>query len=285
LADLSPLNPIPEDHLLVVLKSYFDGGNQVDPQYDRVTLAVVCGTSNQWKRFNIDWKKTLYQHQSPPLHTTDAVSLQNEFCVERGWDNQRVDTLIDSCIDVIERHIALPRGMPKRRPRTGLMPVTLTIKFEEWLRARKSNPSIADTIEETCASQAMSLAFKWGTHIGARYYELYFDRGEKFYGHIANRYNNPKARKDITPMEQVIHLGESDMHMLPALQMADLFAWCINRANQERRDWHKRLHSMDWHSLTLGYEELINPRPKALGMVARWNLPKRRSSERVLAGE
>jgi hypothetical protein len=56
LADLSPLNPAPENHLLMVLKSYFDGGNQADSsEYDRISLATVCGTAKQWKRFDSAW--------------------------------------------------------------------------------------------------------------------------------------------------------------------------------------------------------------------------------------
>jgi hypothetical protein len=65
LADLSPLTPPPEDHLLVVLKSYFDGSNHADSsEYDRISIAAVCGTSKQWKRFDTEWKKVLYRHRA-----------------------------------------------------------------------------------------------------------------------------------------------------------------------------------------------------------------------------
>ena len=75
----------------MVLKSYFDGGNQVDPQYDRISIAVVCGTAKQWRRFNTDWGKVLFKHDADFLHTTDAVSLQNEFAQENGWDDRSVN--------------------------------------------------------------------------------------------------------------------------------------------------------------------------------------------------
>lgn len=282
LADLSPLNPPPENHLLVVLKSYFDGGNKVELGFDRISLAVVCGTAEQWKRFDTDWKKVRYRHSAPPLHTTDAVGLQNNFDVDKCWTNERVDAFIDSCVDVIERHIAIPSGVPRKRARMGLFPITLTIRFDEWLRARKDNPSIPNTIEESCATETLSFAFKWETLIGAQHYELYFDRGESFYGHVVNRFYHPQARIDVPLLQQVVHLGKSDSSSVPALQMADLFAWGINHANRERRLWHYRLHDLRWESRALNYEHLISPSPKALEMTARWKLPKRRSSESVL---
>ena len=78
LVDLSPLNPPPEDHLLVVLKSYFDGSNKADSsEYDRISIATVCGTGKEWKRFDTEWRKVLYRHCADYLHTTDAVSLRN----------------------------------------------------------------------------------------------------------------------------------------------------------------------------------------------------------------
>ncbi len=79
----------------MVLKSYFDGSNQADSsEYDRISIATVCGTGKQWKRFDTAWKKVLYKHHADYLHTTDAVSLQNDFATKRGWNNTRVDSFI-----------------------------------------------------------------------------------------------------------------------------------------------------------------------------------------------
>lgn len=266
----------------MVLKSYFDGGNQVDSQYDRISIAVVCGTANQWKRFNTDWKRVLFRHEAAFLHTTDAVSLKNEFVQENGWDYQQVNDFIGDCVTVVEKHIAIPEGVKGKRPRMGLLPITLTIRFDDWLRARQFDSTLPNTIEEICATESLSYAFKWGKHIGAQYYELYYDQGEKFYGHVKNRRDHPKARKAIEPMQRVVHLGESDMTLLPALQIADLFAWGINHANQEVREWHIRLHDFKWESKSLEYEHLINPNRAALDLAYSWKLPRRRSTELVL---
>jgi len=53
LRDASPANPPPKEHLLVVLKGFFDGGNQASStQWDRVTLATACGTGDEWFAFD-----------------------------------------------------------------------------------------------------------------------------------------------------------------------------------------------------------------------------------------
>jgi hypothetical protein len=275
LSELSPLNPPPEDHLLVVLKSYFDGSNQADSsEYDRISIAAVSGTGKQWKRFDTDWKKVLYKHRVKYLHATDAVSLRNEFTKEKGWTDRRVDSFIGDCVKVIERHMAIPDGVIGRRPKDGLYPVTVTILFNDWVRAVKTIPELPNTIEELCATESLGFVLRWGKHIGAKKYELHFDRGEPFYGHIHTRWTHPKAQKDIQTMKDVISVDEAISMYVPALQMADLFAWCINRIKHETREWHIRLHHLPWRAPLLDYEHLIKPSRWVLDYIASWKLPR-----------
>jgi hypothetical protein len=284
LADLSPLNPSPEGHLLMVLKSYFDGGNQADSsEYDHISLATVCGTSNQWKRFDTEWKKVLFKNKVDFLHTTDAVALQNDFAREKGWDNTRVDKFISNCVGVIEKHMFIPSGISGKDERMGLYPITLTIPFDDWLRAKKEVPDIPDTIEEICATDCLSFAFGWGRKIGAKNHQLYFDRGEPFHGHIRSRWLHPKVKKDIELLKDVINVDEAIAKHVPALQMADLFAWSICHANQERRGWHVQLNSLPWESRALPYKYLINPSRTAIERTKKWGLSPRKSSEAALS--
>lgn len=268
----------------MVLKSYFDGSNQADgSEYDRISIATVCGTKKEWKKFETDWRKVLYRHHADYLHTTDAVSLQNDFAKENGWTERRVDSFLGDCVTTIGKHMFVPDGVRGRLPRTGLWPITLTIPFDDWLRAKRAVPDLPDTIEEICATESFSFAVRWGGHIEARKYELYFDRGESFYGHIHNRWRHPKARKDIRIMEDVIIVAEAISKDVPALQMADLFAWCVNHAGKERRLWHRRLHSFRWASKLLDYEHLIKPKREALDTIESWSFPPRRSSVKNLS--
>ena len=106
----------------MVLKSYFDGSNQADSsQYDRISIATVCGTGKQWKRFDAEWKKVLYRHRADYLHTTDAVSLQNDFTTEKGWNKTRVDSFIGACVGVIEKQITIPHGVRGKKSEDRLV--------------------------------------------------------------------------------------------------------------------------------------------------------------------
>ncbi len=176
-----------------------------------------------------------------------------------------------------------PPGTPGKSPRMGLLPITLTIPFDDWLRAKKAMPELPETIEDICASESVGFALKWGRYIDAKKYELYFDRGEPFYGYISTRWRHPKAQKDIELMKDIIHVGESTSREVPALQMADLFAWSVNRANQETKEWHIRLHDLPWESRLLDYEHLIKPNLGALKRMASWELPRRKSSVKNLS--
>lgn len=267
----------------MVLKSYFDGSNHADrSEHDRISVGTVCGSAKQWKRFDTAWRKVLYEHHADYLHTTDAVSLRNDFAKEKGWNKARVDSFIEDCVGVITRQIAIPGNVQGRLRRAGLCPVTLTIPFDDWVRAKKIKPELPDTIEEICATESLGFALKWGKFTGAKKYQLYFDQGEPFYGHIRNRWCHPKARRDIELMKDIINVDEAISRYVPALQMADLFAWSINRANQEVRQWHRKLHSLTYWSALLDYEHLIKPSPKALERAASWELPRRRSSVKNL---
>jgi hypothetical protein len=285
LRDLSPTTIIPQGHLLVVVKGYFDGGNQADSrQYDRITLATVCGTCEQWEAFESEWSKSVTSHGASFLHTTNAVCLQREFSKNKGWDDDKVNALIDDCVSVVERHLCIPTegqvplGLPFSRNivKEGLMPVTLSVPLADYKKARAVIPHLPNSVNEICTTESLGFCFKWGIKIGAEAYQLYFDQGEPFFGHACDRRNHRKAKKDIAPMKKVVHIGESDMRTVPALQMADLFAWCINHNDDVRRAWHARLNGLPWGSTILSYEYLVNPTPGALERTAAWNLPRRR---------
>ena len=246
----------------MIMKGYFDGGN--DSKNKRITVATVCGTSEQWRGFASAWKLILDAHNAPFIHTTDAVSLKGEFDKEKGWSRASVDALISDCVAVIAQYI------------DRLFIVTLSVDFDDYRRARETLPSLPNSVSEICATESAGFCFKWGRSIGANKYHLYFDQGEPFFGHIYDRKNHPKAKRAIPSLKEVIHLGEADMRFTPALQMADLFVWCINHNDKVSREWYGRLNRLTWRSLCLRYENLLNPKKGALELVRSWNLPPRK---------
>ena len=264
LSDLSPLHPVPRNHCLMVLKGYFDGARQPD----RIVIAAVCGTSEQWDSFSSRWNAVLGDHQAEFLHTTDAVALQEEFSAQNGWSKSCVNSFIGDCVSVIRDHIETPT-------RPGLFVVTLTIWIADFVRAREVVPSLPNTVEELCTTESAGFCFARGRAIGADYYHLYYDQGEPFYGHLDVRMRNKKARKAIPSLEKVAHYGPANMRVVPALQMADLFAWCISHNDSVPRSWHRQLNQLNWQSKGLDYPHLLKPKKGALELLASFRLPKR----------
>jgi len=287
LAVLSSVNLIPKDCWLVVLRGYFDGGNQADSRrYDRISLATACGTCEQWAVLEREWRAVLNKHGAPFLHTTDAVGLRKEFSKDKGWNDAKVDGFISDCVKVIDNHLAVPGriiipGSPYPNiAKQGLNVFTMTIPLDDYKKARKVNSKLPNDVNELCTTESLGVCFKWGRRIGAQSYELFFDQGEPFFGHAYNRKHNKQAKKAISPMKHVVNLGKSDMRLVPALQIADLFAWCINHINKVVRNWHQELHRIpQWDSLILDYPHLLNPTPGALERIATWNLPKRKPNK------
>lgn len=282
LIDLLPFSgPVPKDYLLMIFKSYFDGGNQADStQYDVLTLASVSGTLDMWKLFERDWKAVLIKHRAPFLHTTDAVSLLREpFTRDNGWDEDRRDAFLLDCVTVVDNHIGRPRTktMPAR---VGLVPYTVTIVLDDFLKARKVNPAVPKTATELCATQAAWRCVDLGYRAGANFFHLVFDQGEPFMGHIHDRMRNKKARKHLKILNRITSLTEADMRLFPAIQMADLFAWCISHKNSESRfKWQNRILAYrKWIDEWFTYEHMAQIKPETADLVNSWNLPPRRAT-------
>jgi hypothetical protein len=277
--ELSPTSFNPEDWWLVVLKGYFDGAQTADA--DRVTLASVSGTCDEWTPVERAWRQVIADHKAPPLHTTNAYALQKEF---KGWTNEKVNDYISACVDVQQGSLAQPgkilvpteSGYLPNIVKTGLNGITMTIPLDDFRRARDEVENFPNAISELCASETLGFVLRYGKRLGVVGYQLYFDRNEPFCGHVRDRWNSRKSRKQIPEIKKVVHVGESDMAASPALQIADLLAWCINHKDSVRRIWHKRVGDLHWDSYILTYEYLINPTPGALRRAAAWNFPKRR---------
>jgi hypothetical protein len=250
----------------MVLECYFDGANKPTEEYDRVVLAMACGTPDQWKGFNADWNATRDHYSAPPLHTTDAASLSGDF---RRWDDNRVDDFITSAVKVIRRHMGI------LSPESGLHIATLTIFLEDYRKARDVVALLPNSVNDILVSESLGFCFRWGRRIGAEQFHLHFDRGEPFRGHVLNIKESKKAKLDVPIFEKITVHPAADSSFTPALQMADLFAWCISHNDNANRWWHRVLNDLPWDSRYLDYGYLVKPDPVALERTLRWNLPRR----------
>ncbi|SRR5579875_412517 len=263
----------------MILKSYFDGGNQADStQYDFVTLASVSGIAEQLWPFDSDWKDMLRRHRAPWVHTTDLVSLvRDPFREKNGWTEVHSAALLMDSVRVIKSHIARPLTDPS--PRVGLLPFTVTVALKEYIKARANNPEVPKNATEICATQNLAGCLEWGRDImGAHFYHLFFDRNEPFRGHVCDRQRNAKAVKQLPLLERIRRNDEVDMRTVPALQMADLFAWCVSHKGTVRWKWHEAVLELPRMDEWLEYANLLKPIPGVPQLVNSWRLPKRKPS-------
>ncbi|MHB1672795.1 MAG: hypothetical protein ACYCSP_00945 [Acidobacteriaceae bacterium] len=259
----------------MVLKSYFDGANKADStQYDVVTLASVSGTKYEWRPFEREWRQVLKKHKAPYLHVTDTIAFRDAF--KDGWNERRRDAFILDCVRLIGRHIARPIS-GSDRGRQGLLPHTITIDLKDFIRARKVNPDVPKSANEICVTQAVFDCMKWGLDVlGVEHFHLFFDRNEQFRGHICDRVNNPKVLKKLPFLAKITTIAEVDMRNAPALQFADLLGWCASHKQDVRTKWHERMLKNSWTEYIVGYDQLINPIPRAVEFAKEWKLPRRR---------
>jgi hypothetical protein len=276
LIDLLPTNgKVPRGLLLVVLKSYFDGGNQADStQYDVVTLAAVSGTKDEWIPFERDWRKNLRKHKAEHLHTTDAATLNYNF---KGWTEKQRDAFLLDCVRVAEHH-SVRQNREGRPGRFGLYPYTITVVLKDFVEAHRAMPDTTpNTAEEACATHALAACLQWGAYASTNRFQLFFDQGERYRGHICDRIHNPKAIKRLPMLSSIVANTEADMRLVPALQLADLFAWCVS---QQRREspfkWQTRLLKIDRRDERLDSITLRKTVPGAPEIIRSWKLPKRK---------
>ena len=105
---------------------------------------------------------------------------------------------------------------------------------------------------------------------------VFFDQSEPFRGHIWDRQRNHKVLKQLPLLERITRNEEVDMRHVPALQMADLFAWCVSHKSAVRMSWHKAVLDLSRMDEWIDYKELVKPIPGVATLVASWKLPKRR---------
>ncbi|MBZ5609358.1 MAG: hypothetical protein LAP38_13930 [Acidobacteriia bacterium] len=261
----------------MALKTYLDGGNTADAQKHKViTLAEFSGFPKDWKKFDKLWKSTLRKYHAPWLHTTDAISLQGPFSPQKGWDSQTVERFIEGCVSVIEKCSTRVNAAGKFY---GVRPSTVTVHLKDFKQAQAEIPDLV-SVEHLCAITSTILAMSYGAALGAVSFELFFDQGEPFFGHIQDRMVNRESRRASKIWDLVVHYGQTDMRKVPALQAADLLAWTVNRTWEEpaiRYDWQERLYNLSRESEVFDYERLKKPIHEHIRKVKSWNLPRRRS--------
>jgi len=278
LTELSPANRRERDYFVAV-KAYFDGGNEADSsRYEFLTLASLAGESIHCDNFRTQWEHVCERHEAKYLHTTDAVSLQNDFSVDKGWTAKKVDEFIADCAGALERCCAT-LDLQRNISYPGLHPTTITVNLRDFIKALRIVPDLG-TPEHLCATQCAQAVFTYGIHIiRSDRFHFIFDQNERFLGHIQDRVHNKRSRQVGPLWKQIKHLGESDSREVAALQGADLFAWSVNnfqKHSRVTRVWQQKVLGIARTKEIFRYKRLINPIREHIEIVKSFKLPPRK---------
>lgn len=262
----------------MVLKSYFDGGNQSDSrQYDVVSLAVMSGTPDLWTPFENDWNDVLRDHNAAYLHTTYAVDRSDIYA---DWTEGQRDSFLTDCVAVASRHSARP-NIGDVSGKYGLFYVVASVALKDFVEFAKQHPEAPNNVNETCLRQALAEVLPWSMEQAAcEQCHFFFDQGEPFYGHLQQLLQNRKAPKVATALRRITHYSESNMRFVPALQLADLYAWGQSHRNSEwQPDWLTALLKtwFLWYWIDKTNLHLIDRKNRAIW--SSWSLPRRRPTK------
>jgi len=263
---------------LVVLKSFFDGGNQADSRaYDVVSLAVVSGTKDEWKPFERDWRRVLDKHGADYLHTTDAVSRKG---IYKGWKIDQADSFLRDCVRVACKHCA--RATIGDIPgKFALFPFVVSIVLKDFVERAKLESLASKNANEACLRQALGEVLLWSENQAAcAQCQLFFDQGEPFYCHLCQLLQNKVAVKTAFLLSKITHRSESDMRSEPALQLADLYAWCqCNRNSEWNPVWKQKLLRSHFRWQWIDNSNIHDVNQDHQTEWLRWELPKRAATK------
>jgi hypothetical protein len=160
------------------------------------------------------------------LHTTDAVVGNSPFSRDEGWTREKIDAFVLDCAKIAGKYIARP--ITSTDPgRIGIYPCVTTVNLKDYIRARGDVQDVPPSVDEILAVQVMSKCIEFARDFaGTKYFNLVFDQGEPFRGHIIDRQRHSKFRQAFPKFENVINVSEANMRFFSALQLADLFAYC-----------------------------------------------------------
>lgn len=279
LRDLLAINgPIPEGFSCVVLKSYFDGGNQADSgKYELVSLAAMSGTPDVWTPFEEDWNNILVSHHAHHLHTTDAVAREG---IYTGWTEEQRDSFLSDCVHVAATHSARPT-IGDIQGRYGLFYFVISFVLKDFISFAKEHPESPNNVNESCLRQSLSEVLPYSIEQAAcDQCHLFFDQGEPFYGHLKQLKENKKAAKEATALSRITHYSESDMRCVPALQLADLYAWGQSHRQLKFKPAWLDFLLRTWFLWSWIDESNIHQvDSKSQAMWSSWKLPKRRATK------
>jgi hypothetical protein len=147
----------------------------------------------------------------------------------------------------------------------------------DFVEFAKQHPEAPNNVNESCLRQALAEVLPWSFEQAAcDQCHFFFDQGEPFYGHLKQLLESKKALKDATALRRISHYSESNMRCVPALQLADLYAWGqSHRHSKWKPDWLQSLLKTWFLWQWIDKTNLQQSDHKDQAIWSTWNLPKR----------
>ena len=143
-----------------------------------------------------------------------------------------------------------------------------------------SDPDTPQNANELALRETLVRLLEWsekGANPRCDECHLFFDQGEEFFGHLQHLMQNKKAKKDAASLNRITSRTEADMRRVPALQLADLIAWCHgHKLDENKPAWHEAILNSGIHGQWADGTALASGLQDQQEIWKSWNLPPRR---------
>ncbi len=221
----------PHEDILIAIKCYFDGshGGAGWNSARFVTLAGFAADESLLSEFDDRWMAMLRNAARRPsteyLHMRELRKRNGAFSSEKGWTDELRGFLVTDALLYLQT-------LDKKRCRL----FACSVDTEALVRARAAGKRIAGIVR-LCNHFCPQIVLAWyvqhypGLVSSANYF---FDLNEPFRHHFEQVWRKKRSERfDITGNREAWKIIKSvtsvELRETPAMQVADLFAWAVNR--------------------------------------------------------
>ena len=208
----------------MALKAYYDGSGKAHNRADAfLTLAGLAGDAKAWEIFDEQWRKILANRDPAAhyLHMKEANPLRKEFSETKGWDNDKVRSLL---ADLTNECFFKATFSDSASEQLGIF--SCTVDLTAYRKLQDEGRTLTKE-EHICTDGAVALMLNILGSGSSERIEMYFDRDEQFRGRVENIWN--RKRRPAWWAKRVDTVAPVNMKCWPGIQAADFIAWSLNR--------------------------------------------------------
>jgi hypothetical protein len=211
-------HPGQEGLRLMTVKVYFDGsGKSDDPNVDCVALAGYVATEEVWEDFEQSFAAFRREYKIDYFHSADLEAR------EGAYQNLSIEETAVARAGLM----VLLREYGKR----DFSAVMYSVSMTGYRQVKRKLPS-AEAICGSGALDDLCQTVPWEHEL-----QVFYDRGECFFPRLQNMWRNPRRRAADPRLDRINVFGVvDDWRKYPAIQAADLLAWCAGRGPMFRMD-------------------------------------------------